>query len=46
MGERWYRQQEYECEFVDRVGGMFDREQVEGAITREVKPLDFDREGE
>lgn len=45
MGERWYRQ-EYQCEFVNRVGGVFDREVVERAITREVKPLDFDLEGE
>ena len=41
MGERWYRQ-EYQCEFVDPVSGIFDRELVERAITREVKPLEFD----
>jgi hypothetical protein len=41
MGERWYRQ-EYECEFVDTVGGIFDREAVHRAITDEVEPLEFD----
>jgi hypothetical protein len=45
MGERWYRQ-EYQCEFVDPVGGVFVPEVVERAITPEVKPLDFDAEGE
>jgi len=34
MGDRWYRQ-EYLCEFVDSVSGMFDRDAVEKAITRE-----------
>ena len=38
QGDRWYRQ-EYGCEFVDVVGGVFDRELVEGAITTDVKPL-------
>ncbi len=28
MGERWYRQ-EYRCEFVDAVSGVFEREVVE-----------------
>ena len=41
MGERWYRQ-EYQCEFVDSVSGIFDRELVERAITKDVKPLEFD----
>jgi hypothetical protein len=41
MGERWFRQ-EYLCEFVDTVGGIFDREVVHRAITHEVKPLEFD----
>ncbi len=41
MGERWYHQ-EYQCEFVDSVSGIFDRELVERAVTREVKPLEFD----
>ena len=41
MGERWYRQ-EYQCEFVDSVSGVFDRDLVERAITREVKPLEFE----
>jgi hypothetical protein len=38
MGERWFRQ-EYECEFVDAVSGVFDRDIVERAITNEVEPL-------
>jgi hypothetical protein len=38
MGERWFRQ-EYMCEFVDSVSGVFDRELVESAITYEVAPL-------
>jgi hypothetical protein len=41
LGERWYRQ-EYQCEFVDSVSGIFDRELVERAITKDVKPLEFD----
>jgi hypothetical protein len=41
MGERWYHQ-EYECEFVDAMSGIFDRELVEQAMTRDVKPLEFD----
>jgi hypothetical protein len=41
MGERWYKQ-EYQCEFVDSVSGIFDRDVVERAITRDVKPLEFD----
>ena len=38
MGDRWFRQ-EYLCEFVDSVSGVFERELVEGAITSKVKPL-------
>jgi hypothetical protein len=40
MGDRWFRQ-EYLCEFVDSVSGIFDRELVERAITDEVAPLVF-----
>ena len=40
MGERSFRQ-EYLCEFVDSVSGLFDRDLVEGAFTDEVKPLVF-----
>ncbi len=38
MGERWFRQ-EYLCEFVDAVSGVFDRDVVEKAITQDVEPL-------
>lgn len=38
MGERWFRQ-EYLCEFVDAVSGVFDRDAVERAFTDAVKPL-------
>ena len=41
LGERWYRQ-EYECEFQDSTHGVFDREVVERAITRKVRPLEFE----
>jgi hypothetical protein len=41
LGERWYHQ-EYQCEFVDSVSGIFDRDVVERAITKDVKPLEFD----
>jgi len=40
MGERWLRQ-EYLCEFVDEVSGVFERDLVERAFTDEVKPLRF-----
>jgi phage FluMu gp28-like protein len=40
MGDRYFRQ-EYMCEFVDSVSGVFDRDLVEGAITDEVAPLVF-----
>ncbi len=38
MGERWFRQ-EYLCEFTDSGDGVFAREVVERAITKEVRPL-------
>jgi len=38
MGERWFRQ-EYLCEFVDSVSGVFERDLVEEAITEDVEPL-------
>jgi phage FluMu gp28-like protein len=40
MGDRCFCQ-EYMCEFVDSVSGVFDRDLVEGAITDEVAPLVF-----
>jgi hypothetical protein len=40
MGDQWFRQ-EYLCEFVDTVSGVFDRDLVEGAISREFEPLVF-----
>jgi phage FluMu gp28-like protein len=40
MGDRYFRQ-EYMCEFVDSVSGVFDRDLVEGAITDKVAPLVF-----
>ena len=42
MGDLWYRQ-EYGCEFVDAVSGVFDRDLVEQAITDDVlSPAAFD----
>jgi hypothetical protein len=38
MGEAWFRQ-EYMCEFVDRVSGVFDRDVVEAAMTDEFGAL-------
>lgn len=38
MGERWFRQ-EYLCEFVDTSSGVFGRDLVETALTREFEPL-------
>jgi hypothetical protein len=38
MGERWFAQ-EYLCEFVETEDGMFERDVVERAITREVEVL-------
>jgi hypothetical protein len=40
MGERWFRQ-EYMCEFEEAVSGVFARDLVERAITREVEPLEL-----
>ncbi len=40
MGERWFRQ-EYMCEFTEVEDGVFSRELVERAFTREVKPLEL-----
>ncbi len=40
MGERWFRQ-EYMCEFLDVTSGLFDRDLVEGAVTDEIAPLEF-----
>jgi hypothetical protein len=42
MGERWFRQ-EYLCEFVDVDQGLFSRDVVERAFSRDVKPLLFGR---
>jgi hypothetical protein len=41
MGERWYRQ-EYGCEFVDEVSGVFDRASIERAFMDDVTPLKID----
>jgi hypothetical protein len=38
LGEAWYRQ-EYLCEFVDSVSGVFDRDLVERAMSDEFEPL-------
>ena len=38
MGERWFRQ-EYLCEFVDSVSGVFEGNLVEEAITGDFEPL-------
>jgi hypothetical protein len=40
MGDRWFRQ-EYLCEFVDQASGVFGRDLVDRAITRDVVPLVF-----
>ena len=40
MGERWFRQ-EYECEFVDAVSGVFDMETISRAVKDEVRPLEI-----
>ena len=40
MGDRWFRQ-EYQCEFVDSVSCVFDRDMLERAVTDEIKPLVF-----
>jgi hypothetical protein len=38
MGERWFRQ-EYLCEFVDEVSGVFGRDLVARAMREDVEPL-------
>ena len=38
MGERWFKQ-EYLCDFVDVNDGVFDRELVEAALSKTLKPL-------
>ena len=38
MGEQWFRQ-EYLCEFVDAVSGVFDRDLVERAMSDEFEPM-------
>jgi hypothetical protein len=38
MGDRWFRQ-EYLCEFMDSVSGVFDLDLIQRAITDDVKPL-------
>jgi hypothetical protein len=40
MGERYFRQ-EYLCEFVDSVSGMFDRDLMDGAVREDVRPLEI-----
>ena len=40
MGEAWFRQ-EYMCEFVDKVSGVFDGDLVEAAVTDEFGELSF-----
>jgi hypothetical protein len=40
MGEMWFRQ-EYGCEFVDAVSGVFDRDAVERAVREDIKPLEL-----
>ena len=40
MGDMWFRQ-EYECEFVDAVSGVFDMETISRAVKDEVRPLEI-----
>jgi hypothetical protein len=40
MGDLWFRQ-EYGCEFVDAVSGVFDREVVEKAVREDLRPLEI-----
>jgi hypothetical protein len=40
MGDLWFRQ-EYGCEFVDAVSGVFDRDVVEKAMRDDVEPLEI-----
>ena len=38
MGEQWFRQ-EYLCEFMDSGASLFDRDVIERAFSKEVRPL-------
>jgi hypothetical protein len=38
LGERWYRQ-EYECSFEDMVGAVFSHEDIQAALSDDIKPL-------
>ena len=38
MGEQWFRQ-EYLCDFVDTNASLFDRDLIERAFSKDVKPL-------
>jgi len=40
MGDLWFRQ-EYGCEFVDAVSGVFDRDLVDRAIKEDLLPLEL-----
>jgi hypothetical protein len=40
MGDLWFRQ-EYGCEFVDAVSGVFDRDVVERAVNKDLAPLEI-----
>jgi hypothetical protein len=40
MGDLWFRQ-EYGCEFVDAVSGLFDRDLVDRAIKEDLLPLEL-----
>jgi hypothetical protein len=43
MGEQWFRQ-EYLCEFVDVDQGLFSRDVVERAFSKDVRPMLFGHE--
>jgi Terminase large subunit, T4likevirus-type, N-terminal len=43
MGEQWFRQ-EYMCEFVDVDQGLFSRDVVERAFSKDVRPMLFGHE--
>jgi hypothetical protein len=40
MGERWFRQ-EFLCDFLDVNDGVFDRELIEAAFGKKLKPLNY-----
>lgn len=42
MGDRWFRQ-EYCCEFTQSENGLFDLDEVEGAVSYAFEPLKFVR---